>query len=410
MKKAVILLGAGFAIPWRGPSSGCLLNRLKCYPYDKLFTDSIIQKLTDYYESNDINFETYIACIESLQNYIFSKTIRDGKSPLFNSLLPAIYGINIDLLNIIKKNESTNNVSERVYIANVLKHTISTILERIICYDNPESIENYSALNEHLITFVESLIGRDYKVKFYTTNYDRLIPYIFHKYKLNEGLSEAIPPNNRDKFDLGTNTSSIEDFCKLEMTPNTVVESLDPKPIDFQYNLSEFCSSDFSHFNLHGSRYIGLSNEIPYRPVFFPSGNHYFSDISINIEGGNPNDNLLFSPIIVGYSKTQRVFSEPFSFGFNAFSFDCDTCDKFFSFGYSFRDPHINNIIQTNLKSNVVLDCIVKDNTFTSSLHLPTRLHYLSEKENGYCESHDRMTHVFNTGIENYLQKQLYLK
>lgn len=66
---------------------------------------------------------------------------------------------------------------------------------------------------------------------------------------------------------------------------------------------------------------------------------------ALNSDGSNPNEPLLFSPIITGYTKTQRGFSSPFNLGFNAFTNDCNDCRAIITMGYSFSDPHINSIL-----------------------------------------------------------------
>ena len=107
------------------------------------------------------------------------------------------------------------------------------------------------------------------------------------------------------------------------------------------------------------------SNNIGYHNIGNPEG-----------EGGNLGEPLFTSPIIVGQSKTQRVFSLPFRFGFDAFSYDCATCDVFFSFGYAFRDPHINSILRTYIVlGNIPTDIVVKgnDTSFTLNHDYPWR-------------------------------------
>ncbi len=126
------------------------------------------------------------------------------------------------------------------------------------------------------------------------------------------------------------------------------------------------------------------------------------------VDGGNPNGELFFRRIIVGYSKTQRAFSQPFSFGFNAFAYDCNTCSHFFSFGYSYNDPHINTLIGTNLKDDVKLECVVKGKIL-STRHTPDFLQHLSPKNDYLFEDRLGLIREYIDGMESYWEKESYL-
>lgn len=172
--------------------------------------------------------------------------------------------------------------------------------------------ERNSIINRRLIEFVSSLLSKRYSVKIYTTNYDNLIPQVLSlKFKVYEALKEK---KNQKK--------------------------------EFIYDLQRFRRVYLSHFNLHGS--IFLDREFDYESmknciVYNPEVPKY--DKALLSDGGNPNESLLFSPIITGYTKTQRGFSTPFNLGFNAFANDCNDCRSIITMGYSFSDPHINSII-----------------------------------------------------------------
>ena len=369
-KTAVILLGSGFAIPFGGPSSSELLQRIEDHPYtnnsDVLKSQLISQlliALRNYYGPNPVNFETLIASLESLCQYNVS-SIQKNRLVDYASILPAIY-LQKCFTELIEHEASRVNQSIPSFLTGVHKHCITTILDRIYEYDVLNIHKHKKDVSNSTIRFIDSLIDKGYKVKIYTTNYDRIIPKIMPNISFDEGLEEPINEmieNNFDATQISQVTDTESTIAAMEAIAHSNVkfDCPDMKPHFFHNDLMRFHNAPYTYFNLHGSRYLSW-NYSRQCPCFYEIGTDYKSSIGQYNPGGNPNEYLPFAPIIVGYTKSQRALTEPFHFGFTSFAMDCNDCDKFFSFGFSYKDPHINSIINTYLRSDVKIECVVKD-------------------------------------------------
>lgn len=413
-KTAVILLGSGFAIPFGGPSSSELLQRIEDHPYtnnggvlkSQLISQLLIA-LRNYYGPNPVNFETLIASLESLCQYNVS-SIQKNRSVDYASILPAIY-LQKCFTELIEHEAVSVGKSVPEYLLSVYKHCMCLILNRIYRYDNSNTPQKVcSEKKNNFVQFVESLIRKDYHLKFYTINYDRIVPRILKDIKFDEGLPEVVTDGADKEFDWfsrnDNSSSNTWDDDEMDFS-NAKCESNDYNPLYFHNDLERFHKAPYTYFNLHGSRYLSFDYNSK-RPCFNINGTNYFSSIGQNNLGGNPNEYLSFAPIIVGYSKTQRAFSEPFNFGFNSFALDCNNCDKFFSFGFSYKDPHINSIINTYLRDDVKIECVVKD-MLHETIITPWQL--LNQKkttdENIFISYSGK---IFKHGVEEYLKDKLY--
>ena len=183
----------------------------------------------------------------------------------------------------------------------IYSEAINEIIERIKEYDyyTPPFPDKLDALADFLI----------YKkqfnyLKIYSLNYDRLIPQIASKRGLvfYEGYND----------------------------------------LEYEYDLNKFNTYPYTFFNLHGSIYTNYGSDgiITVFETPIELEHQYI------IQGGNPGENKVFLPIIAGYSKSQRVMSEPFNLGIAAFMNDCNTCNRLVIVGYSFGDPYINSILK----------------------------------------------------------------
>lgn len=81
------------------------------------------------------------------------------------------------------------------------------------------------------------------------------------------------------------------------------------------------------------------------------------------VPGGNPSEPVMYSPIVAGYSKTQRAFSNPFDLGFTCLAYDLNTCDKIITIGVSFNDSHINSIMDDFKRKGIKTLDITYDTT-----------------------------------------------
>lgn len=316
-KKIVILLGAGFPIAWGAPNSKTILKKLledPKYMYDekKTWGQFIYDVLADFYEEgkSTINFETVIAALELIMNYNIAATNR-GKNTYNTSFMPAVLFLN----NKINKGAESEK-DKRLFYTNLYKHFVQIVINCIEKYDNEVCSHQHETLNKQFNDFIFYLSNKKYSVKIYTTNYDSIVPQILADRKIYMG--EKLLP------DLSTYYSS--DFTKNK-------------------------DSKLSYFYLHGSIYWSLKFVNEYRVI----KSSFSGEVqSLHASGGNPNEPLIFSPIITGYAKTQRSFIFPFSMGFTNLANDCNNCNKLLTIGYSFSDTHINSIIQNNTDFNKV--------------------------------------------------------
>lgn len=162
---------------------------------------------------------------------------------------------------------------------------------------------------------------------------------------------------------------------------------------------------------MHGS--IFLYNEfdlskMKYLTKYNPEAPEY--KMALHSGSGNPNEPLLFSPIITGYTKTQRSFSTPFDLGFNAFTNDYNDCKAIITMGYSFSDPHINSILSNFTcwgKSKLI------NVTFTEEEFQKTpegmifdyevyKLYKEDENENWF-HSQKKKIYVYKKGVKKFL-------
>lgn len=218
-KQIVILLGAGFVFPWVKLSSSSIKE---AFIKDDTFSingqtigEFIFNKLDSFYDYGEANFETFIAAIESMMNYIISST-NIGKSVKNTSFTPVIYDLKETFSEIFKdKNED----EQRIYIHSIYQHFINLVLNKIKEYNKYVLDKKNERINKSLIEFISYLMNKRYSIKIYTTNYDRLIPQILSPhFKVYEALKDKA---NGNKV--------------------------------FIYDLQRFRKVHLSHFNLHGS-------------------------------------------------------------------------------------------------------------------------------------------------------------
>lgn len=376
-KQIVILLGAGFVFPWVKLSSSSIKE---AFIKDDTFSingqtigEFIFNKLDSFYDYGEANFETFIAAIESMMNYIISST-NIGKSVKNTSFTPVIYDLKETFSEIFKdKNED----EQRIYIHSIYQHFINLVLNKIKEYNKYVLDKKNERINKSLIEFISYLMNKRYSIKIYTTNYDRLIPQILSPhFKVYEALKDKA---NGNKV--------------------------------FIYDLQRFRKVHLSHFNLHGS--IFLDTEIDpvkmkYSVIYNPQAPKYIK--ALNLDGGNPNEPLLFSPIITGYTKNQRGFSTPFNLGFNAFTNDCNDCRAIITMGYSFSDPHINSILSnfTCWGKSKLVNVTFTDEEFQKTpegIAFDYEIYdlYKEYEDKTWFHSQKRKIHVYKKGVEDFL-------
>lgn len=304
------------------------------------------------------NFEFLLSSIETLLDWKLAN--EDCDSKLLNSsiLMEPIY---------------VYKYSPKWEIWNIYKEAINDIIESIKGYDYYESsnIDKQKSL-------IDFIVNKRQKsdLKIYSLNYDRIIPRI--------GTKAGI------------------DF--YEGHGNNC----------YEYDLDKFINLPTTFFNLHGSIYNSYSS----------GGCVQIYDIPVTLEhpyyirGGNPYENKIFLPIIAGYSKSQRIMSEPFNLGITAFMYDCNSCNRLVVIGYSFEDPHINAILRKFIKldsTEIIIVDYSKDEKLPDKLRaIPYRVFgisgakFVGERNALYLDKNPHI-HLYLDGFEQFINDSISL-
>lgn len=320
-RQIVILLGAGSAMAWDSISSATIkkmfiedvhFGKITVGRVELTLGEYVFKLLDDFYQADNSNFETFLAVLEALLNYTINSSKTGGINPQNTSYFSVVYKLN-SKIELITEGKTDTEKSE--YCFNLFSYYVDIVLANISEYNTEVTIKDKftKGINADLIDFVKFFLVRNYSIKFYTLNYDNIVPQILSsKFHVYEGIHKSIDADGL-----------------------------------FNFNLNRFESARVTHFNLHGSIFLhqiryGLKIETVYNytsqtmPVY-----------ALEMRGGNPSEPLIFSPIITGYNKTQRINSEPFNLGHTAFVNDCNNCHALLTVGYSFSDPHINSILSS---------------------------------------------------------------
>lgn len=341
MKKTTVLLGAGAMIPFGGPTTQELTQRL--------LSNSICKKEFNhiYDRTNKTgNFELLLSSLELLLDWKIANEGYDSKEANSYMLLEPFSPYNNYLIKDLWElySEAINEIIERVKIYD--------------CYTPP-----YPDRLDTLTDFLKRKKQTN-SLKIYSLNYDRLIPKIAKK---------------RGLF-------FYEGF----------------KDMQYEYNLDKFNTNPHTFFNLHGSIYTSYVSGGAVKVLDNPIQLEH----RYKIQGGNPGENKVFLPIIAGYSKSQRIMSEPFNFGIASFMNDCNTCNRLVIVGYSFGDPHINSVLKRFIRLDST-EIIIVD--YYQGDQLPDRLKGIPYKGFGIPQAK-----FIDKGSMLYLDKKslikLYLK
>lgn len=357
MKKTTILLGAGAMIPFGGPSTKAITERLLVHESCR----NIYKVVQQGYEE-ECNFESLLSALELLLEW--NRSNDNTRHLTFRET--SIYR-NVFQLGFPFRYHTTDMVWD------IYKQVVNDIIEVIKDYDYyPQYTGCRHGKDPAILDLFFSKYQEESNLKIYTLNYDRLIPNIIGNH--------------------------------LEVYEGIEGES-------FGYNLKKFSNHHLTYFNLHGSIYIDYN---PYtgiklldRPVELEN--------AIIMTGGNPNEQKIFLPIIAGYHKSQRLMSQPFNFGLGAFMCDCDECETIIIVGYSFSDPHINSILSSFIKDNTTKMIIVDFSSdmqlsgfMKSSIKRVFKTNYDFEKVgNGMFHNTNDTITIFLKGFELYIEDYL---
>lgn len=386
-KQIVILLGAGFAILWNGPLSKNIRDIFiedKKYkgPSGETLGEYIFKILKDFYYSNYANydkiyanFETFLAVLEAILNYTINSTNTGGINESNTSFIPSIFDLKKQIETLLKgKNED----ERRIYCSEIFRHYVNLLVKEIDKYNSKALEEEFKKKNSNLIKFTRFFLDRNYSVKFYTTNYDNIVPQIISPFfRMYEGLI------------------SSKDVIRR-----------------FNYDLNAFQNSRLSHFNLHGSIFLTHQWFDRGYETRYNKFSHKLPSIALPIKAGNPSERLLFSPIITGYNKTQRIVNKPFNLGFSAFSNDCNNCAALLTVGYSFSDPHINSILHSFVNWDLtnfvhVTKCTGNfENKERSQLDYSVTQIVKGEENTEWLHDVAEKKHIYKDGVDNFLNNR----
>ncbi len=301
--KIVYLLGAGAMIDFNGPKTAELTEdcRNLLYGLNNTHFSEIIDQLDLLYGDENYNFETIIASIEQLLNYsiatdhVYYKSIE-----------------NTSVNRVIFRSEFPTLTSSSLW--SCYRSLVNMIIDRVNKYDRPAPLDsidfNKSNNPQAILRGYFSKMMTNNSLKIYSLNYDHLIPKL------------------------------LSDKCIYDGT--IAMNQADSK---FEYDVLKFLNHSLTYFNLHGSIYLKQQPNHLYSVIQSQVPNRL--DYAIPQKGGSPNELIIFSPIITGYSKSQRMMGDAFNFGFSSFFDDINTCSELIIVGYSFSDPHINSVIRT---------------------------------------------------------------
>lgn len=345
MRKMTLLLGAGAAIPWEAPNTQKITESIRNT------TDHIIGNETfgnwihnlllrnSNSSPNGINFETYVDFIESVHGYLRST------STVHRNLINSSYKL-FDLKNEINEgldilkwsNGSYFGADNVLKIGSALDSFIRIIGNQIIPYLNNYAKDDFKQLNERKLQFIEHFINAGFSVRAYTLNYDRSIPLIFETYSTKHEFF--------DGFDI---KSKINVYNKEDLYISNKTRILSDSQCHCFYNLH----GSF-HWSFQESGYKRDSNPFPFTLM----STKQFKDIlSRHVQDqptiSNPNEMLQQFPIITGYKKSQRITLDPFNYFFHNFFSDMHQSEIIIIVGYSFFDPHINQLLRKAMKENV---------------------------------------------------------
>lgn len=230
-KVAVFLLGAGAAKAWGGPL-GSELNAIirantSFNTTDRItIGDFVFNKLEEFYgDGANVNFETFLGVLEFLVDFEFSKTNQGGTSPAntsFNSLISSLnlWVNEIKDFRIEELMPSTNEVClfiprdnthcireersniERVYFTMLLKHYYHIVADKIEDYVCNINGPGKLRTNNSLKKYIQHLKESGYKIRAYTTNYDRLFPKVLRdNHKVFDGFNIIDSKEYTSKYD-----------------------------------------------------------------------------------------------------------------------------------------------------------------------------------------------------------------
>lgn len=386
-KRILVLFGAGAAYHWFDEDNGISAK-----------TEDITNAIANENEFNillnkhlkkklkEVNFETLLNVIENLFLYYYAKStnIENDLSALFKpeSWIKDYFAK--------RKIDEPSDVLVSIY-QSCIEKIIDIIHKYDMCID-----KNSNEKTEQLKTFLKYLKTNGNVLRTYSLNYDQMLNYVSNDpdFDFYNGLEKTFIPIH------GEVVGGEEFYEKFNVA-------------QIQKNEERDC-----FYNLHGSIYwhwyhyfFGSEGKSQ-----FMKSNEQFSMkdwVELNKEvapHANPSDRVLRAPIITGFKKVQRLNFEPFNAMANAFYRDCHNADVFIFIGYSFNDPHINNVLKSADIANKKIVFVDKKQTVDEiSPNLQEIIGEENTNELSYFKNKNENIYFFNRGISNFLNYNEYL-
>lgn len=349
MKKVVILLGAGAAIPFGGPKTSEITEAIKTdvqftvegKPVGEILYDLLCKYFRGY--GKEVNFETMLHALETIYDFVRMRNQTGAVRPIFNSGWHILF----ELKEVVSKmvsfevteageeflyferngcgpdfppNDNPKGHAEMFYFGNLLKHFYFIVDQEIQGYNFKNEEPAQQPIASNLQSFLMYLIEIGYIPRIYTLNYDNLIPNL------------CPDLNTFNGFDMKVKGSSDLLGCSIKKVITDQVSSV--------------------YYNLHGSPYwtYSFSHDTSRGKVCFDRG---YCGVSFGEgieERANPGSEVQLSNIITGYNKSQRISLNPFGLFYNAFQRDAIEAEAIIVAGYSYSDFHINRVLANGLQ------------------------------------------------------------
>ena len=415
-KKAIIILGAGATIAWDGPTTSKITKLLlDSSEFQTIHNENLAlyirNTLVAFYgcEKSEINFEHIVNALESLSDYLYESI--KGAPPQFVGSKPIWFELSKTfadienyrfepyqqsqdsglLFNNAKPGDSPYIAVEKVncsryYILEVIKHYLTIIRTQINSYDVSSTVAKYNSVNEQLWDFYTRLKKEGYVVRFYTTNYDELLPKIFKEQR------------------------GVQLYSGFDQIKNYTVDYF-PNIREILLNRDVEC-----YYNLHGSIYWQTGTNKDYEPSFvYSEGDGQTHERYFRSEGTNPAERTIIFNIVTGFSKLQKVSVEPLKSFFNSLTYDCIDADLLISVGYSYSDNHINNILKHSVSENKakLLHITFSENILGTpefinmqQCVIRRRSHEEFKKDGNWHVTEDKKALIYSGGFQSFLENR----
>lgn len=329
-KRILLLFGAGATIPWGGKTSESLTSDVLKTNIKHLQTKKsnepigfFLQKLLkDYYQvdqMSDINFELVLEAIEYLFSYFRNK---EFTNPIWaRTVFPALFNVEENLLEDIPEESPLNQIEydsfqkKSVTLIEVYKEILRNLCTNVHYYISRIDTQSYEIVNSLFCKFINSLTDSG-TVRGYTLNYD---DFLLKQNCIKSDFFNGFTKENDYRYDYKRIISGLNIHCIYNLHGS--------------FHFHEQPSKDF--------RIIELS----YKPGI-PDVHNLSTQIPLL------NFPVIPFPIITGNYKLSKTLIQPMDAFNHVFRYDCFNSDEIIIIGYSFNDPHINNIISTSITHN----------------------------------------------------------